>query len=58
MTGERPQINRITVDVRGTVPGIDETAFREVVQQAAGSCLITRVVTNGGASVEIEGALS
>ena len=58
MTGERPQINRITVDVRGTVPGIDDATFAEVVREAAGGCLITRVVTNGGATVEIEGALS
>ena len=28
MTGERPQINRIAVEVRGTVPGIDDATFR------------------------------
>ena len=58
MTGERPQINHIAVQVRGTVPGIDDATFREVAQEAAGGCLITRVVTNGGAKVEIDGTLA
>jgi lipoyl-dependent peroxiredoxin len=58
MSGDRPQIPLIEVEVRGTVPGIDEAAFAEAVREAEQGCLISRVVSQGNVRVEATPSLS
>lgn len=58
MGGEQSQIGGVAVEVRGTVPGIDEAGFQAAVKQAEQTCLISRVLMNGGVPIEATGTLA
>lgn len=56
--GERSELGGVVVEVRGTVPGMDEAGFQAAVEQAEQSCLISRVIMNGKVTVEATGTLA
>jgi osmotically inducible protein OsmC len=55
--GERAQISRIVVEVRGVVPGLEQSEFHRAVQEAEQRCLISRVLTGGGVAIDATGTL-
>ena len=58
LSGERSAIPTIEVELRGTVPGIDQADFAAAVAEAEQACLMSRVVTNGNVRVAATGTLS
>lgn len=57
-SGEQAAIPLIEVEIRASVPGLDDDAFREAVREAEERCLISRVVKDGRTAVRATGSLS
>lgn len=50
-----PTITSSHIRVRARVPGLDESAFQEVVEEAAGLCPVSRLFA--GAKISVDAAL-
>jgi osmotically inducible protein OsmC len=59
LSGERPDIPTIHIDVSGVVPGADQEAFAAAVAETeADGCLISRVLKGGTLRIEARGTLA
>lgn len=52
----KPTITRIELVCRGTVPGLDQTAFAAAAADAAKQCIVSRALAGVGA-IEVQAAL-
>lgn len=59
LSGERPDIPTIELDVTGVVPGADQETFATAVAETkADGCLISRVLTGGTITISATGTLA
>jgi osmotically inducible protein OsmC len=57
LSGERPAIPRIDVEVAVSAPGVDESTLAELLDEAERGCLISRTLRNGTVDVAPTGSL-
>jgi lipoyl-dependent peroxiredoxin len=57
LSGERPAIPRIDIEVAVSAPGLDEAALDELLGEAERGCLMSRTLRNGAVEVVPTGSL-
>lgn len=59
LSGERPDIPSIELEVTGVVPGADQATFAAIVEETkADGCLISRVLTGGTVKISATSTLA
>ena len=57
LTGERPRISRVDVDVTCEAPGLDQAELDAAIADAEAGCLISRTLRNGQVEIAPRGSL-